>query len=238
MGSLDDLLTVQEHDSATDRLRARRERLPEREQVAEREIEATELEAQLAQLRERRDGVAKEENRLDDNVGALERRVAEVEAELYSGRTTAPRELQALQADAEMLRRQRSSLEDQELDTMERRESLDGEVAQLEDKLGQVQSDLERLRGVVAHQEGEIDAEIGAERAARDQAAVRVPGDLLDQYEGIRARNDGIGAARLVGGMCQGCHLALPAVEVDRIKKLAPDDVVRCDQCGAILVRP
>jgi predicted nucleic acid-binding Zn-ribbon protein len=46
-----------------------------------------------------------------------------------------------------------------------------------------------------------------------------------------------VGAARLVGGTCQACHLALPATEVDRIRHLPPDAMARCDHCGAILVR-
>lgn len=237
MGSLDDLLTVQEHDSAIDRLRARRERLPERQQLGEHQAAAGSLDSQLAVIQGQRDGVVREERQLDDNVSALATRIKEVEEELYSNRVMNPRELQALQADIEQLRRQRNSLEDQELDAMERREGLDGEVAQLEEKLSGVRTELDRLASTVTQQEHEIGAELDTERSSRDEAAARVPPELLETYEAIRARNDGVGAARLVGGTCQGCHLALPAVEVDRIKRLPADEVVRCDQCGAILVR-
>jgi hypothetical protein len=40
-----------------------------------------------------------------------------------------------------------------------------------------------------------------------------------------------------VGSACQGCHLALPAVEVDRIRKLSVDEAVHCEECGRLLVR-
>lgn len=237
MGALADLLEVQEHDSAIDRLRARREKLPERQQLVERAAEAAELETQLGGLREQRDEVSREEHRLDDNVTALETRINEVEAEMYSGHTSSPRELQAMQADLEQLRRQRSSLEDQELDAMERRESLEGEIAQLEEKVSGIRTDRERLTQALSDQEQEIDGEISQEAAARDDVAVKVPSDLLETYQSIRERSSAVGAARLVGGTCQGCHLALPAMEVDRIKRLAEDEVARCEQCGAILVR-
>jgi predicted nucleic acid-binding Zn-ribbon protein len=36
---------------------------------------------------------------------------------------------------------------------------------------------------------------------------------------------------------CQACHLGLPATEVDRIRHLPEDTLVRCEHCGAILVR-
>ena len=35
---------------------------------------------------------------------------------------------------------------------------------------------------------------------------------------------------------CSGCHLTLPATEIDRIKKAPPDAFFTCDQCGRILV--
>ncbi|HLG00021.1 MAG TPA: C4-type zinc ribbon domain-containing protein [Acidimicrobiia bacterium] len=237
MSELDDLLSVQDHDSAIDRLRARRVKLPERQELAARQEEAEALEAQRAELQTQRDAAARDERHLDENVNALERRIAEVEQELYSGKNNIPRELQALQADIEQLKRQRSSMEDQELDAMERREGLDGEVAQLEEKVAAVTADIDRLTGVISEQEAAIDAELATETTERGSAAAKVSAELLKTYETIRAGNDGIGAARLVGGMCQGCHLALPAVEVDRIKKLPPGESIRCDQCGAILVR-
>src|SRR5438445_123736 len=82
-----------------------------------------------------------------------------------------------------------------------------------------------------------IDAELAGELDARAIAAKAVPPDLLEQYERLRARLGGIGAARLVGNSCGGCHLTLPATELDRIRHLPPDAVALCDQCGRILVR-
>jgi predicted nucleic acid-binding Zn-ribbon protein len=46
-----------------------------------------------------------------------------------------------------------------------------------------------------------------------------------------------VGAARVVGSSCGGCHLTLPATELDRIRRAEPDALVTCDQCGRILVR-
>ena len=39
-------------------------------------------------------------------------------------------------------------------------------------------------------------------------------------------------------GRCGGCHLALPATEVDRVRKEPADALIRCEQCDRILVRP
>ena len=82
-----------------------------------------------------------------------------------------------------------------------------------------------------------IDAELAAEVEARTAAAEAVPPDLVSQYERLRTKLGGIGAARLVGNTCGGCHLALPATELDRIRHQPDDAVTLCDQCGRILVR-
>ena len=68
-------------------------------------------------------------------------------------------------------------------------------------------------------------------------AADGVDAELLATYEGLRGELGGIAVARLVGSVCGGCHLGLSAVEVDRIKKQPPDALVRCDECGRLLVR-
>ena len=45
------------------------------------------------------------------------------------------------------------------------------------------------------------------------------------------------GAAALVGNKCNGCNLAINAVEMQRIKTLPADEVLRCEECRRILVR-
>jgi predicted nucleic acid-binding Zn-ribbon protein len=237
MGSLDALLEVQEHDNAVDRLRARREKLPERPQLEERRAEEADLDTQLAALREHHDEVARDEKRLDDTVTAIRERMGEVERTMYGGGLSNPRELQALQAEVEQFKRQLHTLEDQELDVMEQREGLERELAVLEERMTATRQAIQELQVSIETQESAIDADLEAEREARTAVTAGVAPDVLDLYEEIRLKNRGVGAARLVGGTCQACHLALPAVEVDRIKREPPDALVRCDQCGAILVR-
>jgi len=60
---------------------------------------------------------------------------------------------------------------------------------------------------------------------------------LLALYEKIRSSADGVGAARLHAGQCQGCHLTINAADLSRISALPDDDVVRCEECRRILVR-
>lgn len=233
---LDTLLELQARDTAIDRLQHRRDTIPERAALDAVRTELAAVEKQLADATERRDEVAREERRFDDEAGLLEDKAAQVERTMYSGEVTSPRELQMLQADVDQLRRHRRSLEDRELEVMERREALDAEVAQLEARSRELRADAARVESVLAAAEAEIDEELAGERAARDELAATVDAALLDDYERCRERARGVGAARLNGTTCQGCHLSIPSVEAERIRKSPPGTVAHCDNCGCILV--
>jgi hypothetical protein len=236
MSALEDLLVVQEHDSAADRLRHKRETLPDLARLAEVERALAAVEASIAEVTGRRDEVARRQQRHEDELSSIETKIREVEKRLYSGTVSAPRELQAMEADVASLRRHGSDIEDHALETMQEREPLDAEISTFEQDRNGLEAEAEQLRQAIAAQTKEIDAELAVEVDARTAAAVSIPEGLLSQYERLRATEGGVGAARLVNGRCSGCHLTLPATELDRIRRERPDTVVLCDQCGRILV--
>lgn len=237
MSVFDDLLRVQEHDTAIDRLLHRRATLPELAELTRIEDELVGLERDLADVGGRREEVLTRQRRLEAELAAVEAKIAEIEARLYSGAVTIPRELQAMQAEVESLKRRRSSLEDDVLEAMTEREPLDEEVARLETGRAERDQQAGGLRAAAAEAEVAIDAELAREREARAAAASGVPADLTRLYDDLRRKLGGVGAARLVNGRCSGCHLTLPATELDRIRREPPEALIRCDQCGRVLVR-
>ena len=94
-----------------------------------------------------------------------------------------------MQADVEMLRKQREGIEDSELEFMERREDLDRRLAAAEGSVAELHAEAERLQGVIAEAEREIDAEIAEEEAARAAEASTMPSTLVSDYERRRAQN-------------------------------------------------
>ena len=74
--------------------------------------------------------------RLEDEAASTAAKVGEVEAAMYSGSITSPRELQAMQSEVEQLRRHQRALEDRELELMESQESIDAELGGLVDQVG------------------------------------------------------------------------------------------------------
>jgi predicted nucleic acid-binding Zn-ribbon protein len=233
---LESLLLLQEHDGALDRLSHRRATLPERDTVATGETALAVLSAEVGVLTRQRDEVAHEEKRLDDEASSLREKAAEVEAKMYSGSVSSPRELQAMQADVEQLRRLQRNLENRELELMEAREPLDANLAELDTRRTLLNSEIERARAVLESAETAIDQEMVEERKARDAIAGELEPALVVDYERRRARARGVGVARLVGTTCQGCHLSIPSTEVDSIRRAPEGSISYCDNCGCILV--
>jgi len=234
--NLEPLLDLQERDLALDRLRHRRKTLPERIAVAQATTQAAALTSEVDDVRALRDEVAGAERRLDDEAQGISAQAAGAERKLYSGEISSPKELQALQADVESLRRHQRSVEDRQLATMEQREPLDARLAELEAGRGAAEADLAAARDALTAAEAAVDAEIGTETDSRAAVAAVISGELLSTYERCREKGNGVGAARLVGGTCQGCHLSVPSTEVDAIRHAPADQVSYCDNCGCILV--
>jgi predicted nucleic acid-binding Zn-ribbon protein len=62
------------------------------------------------------------------------------------------------------------------------------------------------------------------------------PVPLLELYERVR-KNKGIGAALLRARRCGACRIELDRSAISRISSTAADEVVTCEECGAIMVR-
>jgi predicted nucleic acid-binding Zn-ribbon protein len=231
------LLALQDLDTALDQHRHRRAALPERAEMATIEAGLVSAEARRVESTARRDAVAGREEALERDLATTEARRGEISRRLYGGTTSATRELQAMAAEVDSLGARASGLEDQVLAVMEEREPLDTEVSEIEGEKGRLLAARAEVAGRLAAAEAAVDAEIESVTAARAAAVVEVPADLVAVYEQLRARLGGIGAARLVGSSCGGCHLTLPATEIDRLRREPGDAVVFCDQCGRILIR-
>ncbi len=231
------LLAVQEHDTRADQLKHRVQTLPVRADLAQLEENVLAVDGQLADAQRRRDELGRSQQRLEDEIASLSERANQAEKQLYSGAVTNPRELQALQDDVASIRRRIGQLEDDELEIMELVEPVDAERSELAGQRDRLDAEGERLRAALAEAESELAAQLATVQTDRETAAADVPVDLWPEYDKLRARLAGVAIARLVGSTCQGCHLALPAVEVDRIRKLSLDEAVYCEECGRLLVR-
>lgn len=230
------LLTLQGHDTRVDQLVHRRKVLPEREDLAAAETSLADLERQASAIQDKLDAVARDQRRREDEVAAVEAKLAEITDSMYGGTITSPRELLTMQQEIDALRRRRTAVEDEILELMEYAEPLQGEIAELGEQRDVLDTAARTAIAKIAEQEAVIDDEVGSVRAERELLASTIPQGVVEMYEGLRRSYSGVAVARLENGTCGGCYLALPSAELARIRRLPADEVVHCEECGRLLV--
>jgi predicted nucleic acid-binding Zn-ribbon protein len=230
------LLELAELDAELSRLDHRRRSLPEFEEAERLEARDRELRDETVGLEAEETDLAREQGKAEADVEQVRSRITRDQQRLDAGQVSSARELESLQSEIGSLGRRQSDLEEIVLDVMERREAaqnrrdaLAAERTVLADQLGEVAA----RRGAAL---AEIAEEAGKAQDRRASVAAEEPADLLALYERLRAQH-GVGAAALRRGRCEGCHLSLNTVDLNRIRAAAPDEVLRCEECRRILVR-
>jgi len=189
-------------------------------------------EAARAEVQERQARLRDLELELQSAAG----KAGKVEQNLYSGRVTNPKELQAMQEDLEAMGRQRRRIEDEMLTLMEEIEGGLERVRTLEAERQAKERALdEHLSEYTTHRRA-LTVELEAARQQREAMAADTDPDLLRRYERLRSRKDGVAVTAVNGSICEACHMAVP--EALLAAAAGSDDVHTCEDCGRILYVP
>ncbi len=231
------LLLVQEKDNQILALQHQIKRLPEREEIQAKEEEKSALLNQIQTVQSELHENERVQKRLEDEVATLEDRIQGQQNKLYSGEVKAIKELQALEADIEGLKERQMLVEDQIIEVMELNEPIIERIKELENTKAGLEGTITELQKSLMQSEQELETLTTQAEEERDELTKDVQEELLGIYDNIRRQPGRVGIALLSGSTCRGCHLDLPAVEVDRIKKLPNDTLINCEECGCILVR-
>ncbi|MBN2177569.1 MAG: hypothetical protein JW722_07935 [Demequinaceae bacterium] len=230
------LLDIQALDSEALQATHRRTSLPALASIAELEEREKALHDDLVARTTEVSDLRREVTKAEDDVQSIRDRSDRDAARLQSGQGT-PKDLQALQSEIEALAKRRSDLEDVELDAMERLEAAEAALAEVKAEIDEIHTRLEVLAAERDAAFAEIDGELA--RLASERAPLLEGFDqgLLDLYEKLRASHEGVGAAALLAGQCSGCHVKIDNGTLASIATMPDDTVLRCEECGRILIR-
>jgi uncharacterized protein len=234
--SLDHLLAVQDYDTAITQLQHRRDALAAASGLAVAEARLAALDSERADAVGRRTALTTTQKELEEQIAVITERRSSIEKRLYAATSSSGRDLQAMNEEVKHLTERRAELEELELVAMLDQDPIDAELAALGERRAPLEAQAEELRRQVATEAGDIDAQLAAAAQARSAEAALLPTALADRYETLRSRLKGTGAARLIKNRCDGCHLELSSVEVEKIRGLPAGEVATCEQCGRILV--
>ncbi|WP_439117256.1 zinc ribbon domain-containing protein [Nocardioides oceani] len=224
-------------DARLDQLRHQRSHLPELAEIADLEASRKGVDDQARDARILVDDLTAEQAKVDADVEAVRTRRTRDRDRMDQGLVSNPKDLERMQRELESLERRIGSLEDDELEVMEKLEEAQRALAHLDEQL---RAHDERLAALAAERDRrftEIDAELATVEGGRGAKVEGVPTDLLALYDKLRASKGGVGAAELRARQCGGCRLTLDNAELAVIARTPVDQVVRCEECSRILVR-
>lgn len=230
------LLALQALDSSLMQLDHRAKSIPTAKLIEEKSSRLNSVKDLVIAAETEKSDIKFELSKSETDVEQVVARIEKDEKRLAAGQGT-PKELEQMQHELGSLARRRAELEEIELEVMVRVEALDKHIATLASERDELSREIESLKASLAGDLSEIEAAKFKTASDREDLAASVESELLGLYEKIRNASDGVGAARLNQGKCEGCNLTMNAAELSRVKTLANDEVVRCEECRRILVR-
>ena len=229
------LLELSKLDAELSRIAHRATHLPQQQEYERVQAEHSAAADRLGAVRIALEDLDAQVSRLESEIDAVRQREERDKSLLKSGVTDA-KQLSDLQHELETLIRRQTSLEDSLLEVMERREELQAQVSAEEAAVEALQSELATAKQARDAALAEIDEARQELSSRRDSLAAALDPALSALYERQRA-GGGPGAGPLLGHRCGACRIEIGRGELSRISAAAEDELVRCPECGAILLR-
>lgn len=229
------LFELSKLDAELSRITHRAAHLPQQEAYQRIQADCAVAGDRLAATRIALDDLEAQVSRFEADIEAVRQREERDRSLLQSGATDA-KQLADLQHELETLVRRQGSLEDSLLEVMERREELQARANAEQAAVEALRAELAAARQALDDAVAELDEARRLHSSRRDTLTAELDPALSALYERQRA-GGGAGAGPLLGRRCGACRLEIDRGELARISAAAEDELVRCPECGAILLR-
>lgn len=170
---------------------------------------------------------------LDAAVADLTEKVNAAEAKLYGGVVVNPRELRGLQADVEMIKRQRWSQEETLLEVMVGLDLSTGNRDASAQQLEQMKRTWKAEQKSLVEEQERLRGETAALVDRRGALVARVPPAETALYEQVR-KSRPQPVALMHNNTCGACRVGLPARTAQEVR--SSPSPTRCPNCGRILL--
>ena len=161
-------------------------------------------------------------------------RAGNLEGQLYGGAVENPRDLEALQLEANNVRHALEQMDVRLLELSLQAEDARSQIGSLEQQLKETQSAWETRQAELWQRLEELTDRQEALSKDRSSLAAGVEPMELTRYEGLRRSKGGQAISRVVRGLCQACRMSLPSQHLQRVR--SGRQTVLCNSCGRILL--
>ncbi|GIV75953.1 C4-type zinc ribbon domain-containing protein [Litorilinea aerophila] len=225
------LYELQKVDLTWDKVRRRllhiQKLLGESDKVQKARDQVTAVETELQEWRNRQKNAELESR-------SLAGRIQETEEKLMSGTVHNTKELTALQASLEALRRHRAAVDDSAMEALMKADELDQKLAEERATLTQLEAEWQEQQVALKREGLKLKQHYVLLKQKRSQLSAALDQELLERYEHLRKRKGGIAIAALENDICGACHVQVPTGVISAIHA-ANHGLVYCPSCGRML---
>jgi predicted nucleic acid-binding Zn-ribbon protein len=231
------LLDLQTVDTTLAQLDHRRQTLPQHAAIAKLRTARAAVSSDLVAAETRISDLELEQAKAETDLEPVRERLSRNQTRISNGAVADPKALSSMLEEVTHLKKRINDLEDAELEVMEQLEAAVTSQERLRAQAEQVDTDLAAAMADRDRQLAALGAQIDGLREQRAEIAPLIPEDLLALYDKIGASRRGIGAAELRARRCTGCQLEVNAADLRAFAAASEDEVLRCEECGRILIR-
>ena len=188
------------------------------------------------------EAIQKDQAALQDTQRAAEHAVDDLQAKLkpiqqklLSGSVTNPKELGAMQQQANQLKGHVREEEDKVLDMMGQAEALQKAAAAKAAEVDSIEREWAGKRNQLQAEQAELMATLDSDRLTRNEILGQIDPDYLQLYEKLRQKKQGSAVAKIEQGRCQGCKITIPVSELTQARA---GELVQCGSCSRVLCVP
>ena len=188
-------------------------------------------ESKLSSHKEQLEDVSKQQKNSEWELEDVQDKIRQIDSKLYSGTTKDPKELVNFEKEVKSLKSQIKPKEDALLGLMSQMEEIEADAKTTIEEIERLKQEWEQKQETFGRRKSEIETLLAKLKEDRVALAQQLDSEVLNTYERIRLSR-GQAVAKVERGECQGCHIAVPTSQWQKIKA---GDLIQCNSCSRIL---
>ena len=141
----------------------------------------------------------------------------------------------ALQHEVQMAEDEIAKAEDRLLEQMVAGEEYDRRIKASEKTLKEVEETARAERSKIESEKSAAEKELAASSAERERALADIPENLLDHYERIVRKHNGIALAEVRQEKCSACGMIVRPHVFQEMRRASGEELFHCETCTRIL---
>jgi uncharacterized protein len=185
----------------------------------------------LAAAQKELEELKKQRRDAETEAADINNKIIETNKQLYSGRTSNPKELSNLQAEVKALTNQKDQIDTKTLEIIDKLEEAEKKTTAFTADFQKMDADWQKDQAQMVKDIELLKQTLVTLEETRRDAATKIDPPNLVLYERVR-RMKKTGVAKVERGICQSCRLSLSA---SALQKARAGHAVQCGTCGRIL---